>query len=199
MIKNIIFDIGGVVFDDKNNNLTNKFGISKEDAKKITQIAFGKNFIDCMLGKVDIYKYIKDIKNKFPDIKEELEYILNPKYYFETFPINDDVYKLINELYNKGYNLYVLSNNTYASYEYVSNIINLDYFKGFVCSYKEHLVKPDIKIYNLILDRYNLNKDETIFIDDNAFNVEAARSIGIKGIVYKSVEDINYIKETIVK
>ncbi len=190
MIKNIIFDIGGVIFDDKNNNLVNKFNITKTKANEISKIAFGENFNDSMLGLVSANEYIRDMKKRYPDIKDELEYLLTPTYYHETFPLKEDVYKIIIELYNQGYNLYILTNNTKVSYDYVRSKINLNYFKGIVCSYEEHLIKPDPNIYKLILNRYNLNIDETIFFDDNHQNVVSANHIGLKSIEFKQANDI---------
>lgn len=190
MIKNIIFDIGGVIFDDKNNNLVNKFKISEQKAKEIAKIAFGENFNDSMLGKVTAKEYINDMKKRYPDIKEELTYLLEPAYYHETFPLKEDVYKIIIDLYHKGYNLYILTNNTKVSYEYVSSKINLEYFKGIVCSYQENIIKPDPEIYKLILNRYNLNINETIFFDDNHKNIQSANRIGLKSIQFKQPKDI---------
>lgn len=190
MIKNIIFDIGGVVFDDKNNNLVNKFGITKERAKEITNIAFAGNFTECMLGNVSVEDYIAEMVKRYPEIKDELEYILTPELYHETFPLIKETYEIIKELYSKGYNLYVLSNNTEASYTYVSQNIDMNYFKGVLSSYVEHIIKPNPAIYDLILERYNLNKEECIFIDDSQKNVDAANAIGIKSIVFKTPQDI---------
>lgn len=143
-----------------------------------------------MLGKVSVENYIEKMKLKYPDIKEELEYLLDPKYYYETFPLKEDVYKKIINLYNEGYNLYILSNNTEASFKYVSSKINLNYFKGIVSSFTEHIIKPNIEIYDLILERYNLNKEETIFFDDSKTNVSAANSIGLRSVLFTTLEDI---------
>ena len=50
------------------------------------------------------------------------------------------------------------------SYYYINNIINIDTtFDGGIYSYQEHLIKPNPKIYQLLIDKYNLNKEETIF------------------------------------
>ncbi len=193
MIKNIIFDIGGVIFDDKNDSLSNKFNISSKRAKEISKIAFIDNFNECMKGYISSEDYIKSMIIKYPNIKEELEYILSPKYYDETFPLKKDIYNKIVELYNKGYNLYILTNNTKFSYDYIKNKINLSYFKGVVCSYEEHLIKPDTRIYELILNRYNLNKDETIFFDDNYENVESANGIGLKSVIFNGIEDLLFL------
>lgn len=193
MIKNIIFDVGGVIFDDKNNNLVNKFNISEEKTKEITKIAFTNNFQNCMLGYESVADYITTITEKYSDIKYELQYLIDPKFYYETFPLKKDVYNLIIKLYDKGYNLYILSNNTKDSFEYVSSIMNLKYFKGIVSSYQEHIIKPNNEIYDLIISRYKLNKEETIFIDDSSTNIEAATKVGIKSIKFNTIEDIIYL------
>ena len=63
--------------------------------------------------------------------------------------------------------------------------MNIDsLFEGGIYSYQEHLVKPNEEIYKLILDRYNLNKEETIFFDDREKNVLAANKVGLKSIVF---------------
>ncbi|MBQ7105785.1 MAG: HAD family phosphatase [Bacilli bacterium] len=190
MIKNIIFDIGGVLFDDKNNNLKEKFNLSEERTKEITNITFGNNFSECMLGKISVSEYLEDMKKRYPDIKEELEYLLDSKDYPETFPLKKDVYDIVVNLYKKGYNLYILSNNTKDSFSYVSSNMDMNIFKGIVSSYQEHLIKPDEAIYNLIVDRYNLKKEETIFFDDNSKNVLKGNELGIKSIKFNSIEDI---------
>ena len=190
MIKNIIFDVGGVIFDDKNNNLKEKFNLSIDEAKEITNITFGSNFKDCMLGNVSVSKYLEDMKIKYPNIKDKIEYLLDPKLYYETFPLKKDVYDVVINLYKKGYNLYILSNNTEDSFKYVSSVIDMNMFKGIVSSYQEHLIKPNEEIYNLIIDRYNLKKNETIFFDDSSKNVLKGNELGIKSIKFNSVEDI---------
>ena len=94
-------------------------------------------------------------------------------------------------LKNRGYKLYLLTNITDASYNYINEQMNIDsLFEGGIYSYQEHLVKPNEEIYKLILDRYNLNKEETIFFDDREKNVLAANKVGLKSIVFKSIKDI---------
>lgn len=190
MIKNIMLDIGGVLFDDKNNNLKEKFNLSVDEAKEITDLTFGSNFKECMLGNMSIDEYALEMKDKYPEKKEMILYLLNPDNYEETFPLKKDVYDVVVSLYKRGYNLYVLSNNTEDSFKYVSSVIDMNMFKGFVSSYEEHLIKPGEEIYELIINRYNLVKEETIFFDDSSKNVLKGNELGIKSIKFNSVEDI---------
>lgn len=63
-----------------------------------------------------------------------------------------------------------------------------DLFDGIMFSARVKMVKPDSEIFHKILDTYNLNPNETIFIDDIKENAEAARSIGITAIQFISPE-----------
>ena len=102
-----------------------------------------------------------------------------------------DHYDYISKLKDKGYHLYILSNITRESYEYVKSTIDINkVFKGGIYSYQEKLLKPDRNIYELIMSRYHLNKDETVFFDDKQKNVDAACELGIKGILFRTIADI---------
>ena len=57
-----------------------------------------------------------------------------------------------------------------------------DFFKlmdGIVVSGEEHLLKPDIRIYQTLLDRYHLRAGECLFIDDSPANIEGAKKAGL--------------------
>jgi 2-haloacid dehalogenase len=58
----------------------------------------------------------------------------------------------------------------------------LDWFDGIVISGQEGLIKPDARIFQVLLDRYGLQPDETVFIDDHVPNVEAAAQLGMRAI-----------------
>ena len=50
MIKNIILDVGGVLFDDSKQKFTKILNMDIEEVNRICDIAFGKKFKRCMLG-----------------------------------------------------------------------------------------------------------------------------------------------------
>ena len=187
MIKNIIFDIGGVILDDSIQNISDLF---KEDATELWKKAFGKSFKNCLLGNIEVSDYIETFKN---DVDyDKIKYILSKENLNISYPLMKENYEYISSLKDEGYNLYILSNITKESYEYFISIINVDeIFMGGVYSFQEKLLKPDRRIYELIINKYNLNKEETIFFDDRVKNVEVACECGIKGIVFRSIEDIN--------
>ncbi len=57
-------------------------------------------------------------------------------------------------------------------------------FDGVVVSGRERIVKPDAAIFNLLLDRYGLNANACVFIDDNAANVAVAKSVGFIALLF---------------
>lgn len=62
----------------------------------------------------------------------------------------------------------------------------LQWFEGIVVSGDEKTRKPFNEIYQLTLNRYNIKAEESIFIDDNLRNIQAANKLGINGIQFKN-------------
>ena len=99
---------------------------------------------------------------------------------------SEGIISLIQELKQKGYKLYILSNMT-------RHFINNDYkfpifkeFDGIVYSAPIQMVKTDPKIYEYILNKYNLTPNECIYIDDMKTNLAAAARFGINTFHYQS-------------
>ena len=101
--------------------------------------------------------------------------------------------QLIQELKENGYKIYLLSNTSYNYTKFFKEIPGSEYFDGKVVSCELKMIKPELGIYNHLLDKYSLKAEETVFIDNSHSNVEAAMCLGIKGIVfhgdYKEVRD----------
>ena len=73
----------------------------------------------------------------------------------------------------------------------------LSWFDGVVVSGVEGVIKPDPRIFNILLDRYHIPPDEAVFIDDNPGNAAAADSLGIHGIHFRSPELLRRELETL--
>ena len=93
-----------------------------------------------------------------------------------------------------GYGVYVLSNASDKFYTYFENFLPLDYFDGIVVSADIHMIKPDRRIYEFFLSKYNLKADECLFIDDRLENVKGALAVGIEAYEFK--KDFEAIKKT---
>lgn len=60
----------------------------------------------------------------------------------------------------------------------------------YVVSANEHLVKPDHRLFQVLLDRYGLKAEDCIFVDDNPDNVAAANDMGMRGILFTNANDL---------
>jgi putative hydrolase of the HAD superfamily len=93
----------------------------------------------------------------------------------------------LTELKNRGYKVYLLSNYSEDHFRYISK--NFRFFgleNGRVISFEEKVLKPDACIYNILLDRYGLRAEECVFLDDTPANIDGAKAVGMKGIVFEN-------------
>ena len=90
---------------------------------------------------------------------------------------------VIDELKAKGYSIYGLTNWSMETFPQArAHFPILQMIDRYVVSGAEHLVKPDPRLFQVLLDRYGLQAEECIFVDDNPDNVEAACHMGMQGI-----------------
>lgn len=189
MIKNIILDIGGILFDDSKESIEK---VLNKNCDNIYKIAYGNGFKKCILGEMSIEEHINKLKDE--DDFEDISYILRKDNLSKTYPLIKNNYEYIKKLKEAGYNLYLLSNITEDSYNYINDLIDINKtFNGGIYSYKEHIRKPDPKIFELIIKKYKLKKEETVFFDDKEKNIKAAKEEGIKAFVFKNINDIERI------
>ena len=186
MIKNIILDVGGVFFDDSKHNIER---LLKKNCDNIYKKAYGNGFKKCLLGEISVQEHINSLK------KEEefkyINYILKKDNLIESYPLMKDNFEYIKRLKERGFKLYLLTNITEDSYNYINDLININkIFNGGIYSYQEHQIKPNYDIYNLLINKFKLKKEETVFFDDKEKNVIAANNIGIKSFVFTSIDDI---------
>ena len=194
MIKNIIFDLGNVIINYNQNKIINNFTEKEEEIKYIyDEIFHAPEWTLMDLGDITNDEAIEIInkRNEFKYEKLTQEFLHE---WYKKQPINRDIVEIAKILKNNGYNLFVLSNMANQTYEYFKNDEFFSLCTGIVISAHEHVKKPDEKVYRLLLDRYNLNAEECLFIDDDdsGKNYETANKIGIKGrrIMPNQAEDV---------
>ena len=99
--------------------------------------------------------------------------------------------ELIEELKTQRCEIYGLTNWSMETFpEAREHFGILQMIDRYVVSGAEGLVKPDPRLFQVLLDRYGLKAKECIFIDDNPDNVDAARQMGMEGIVFQGAEDL---------
>lgn len=101
-------------------------------------------------------------------------------------PIDDSV-TILHDLKKAGHPLYGLTNWSHETFPFArERYAFFDWFDGIVVSGEEGMIKPDPKLYETLLERYDIDPKRAIFIDDNKHNVEAAEALGIHGIHFHS-------------
>ena len=101
--------------------------------------------------------------------------------------------EILDKLRHAGkHKLYALTNWSYETFPIAQERYELlNWFDGIVVSGIEKMRKPAAAFYNLLLDRYNVNAREALFIDDNKRNVDAAIKLGIDSIHFTTPEDLH--------
>lgn len=99
--------------------------------------------------------------------------------------------ELLIELRVKGYEIYGLTNWSMETFpEAREHFGILQLIDRYVVSGAERLVKPDPRLFRVLLDRYGLKAEECTFVDDNPDNVAAARALGMEGIVFHGAKNL---------
>ena len=185
-IKNIIFDIGGVVTEETGAKAFTH--LSKMEIKVLDNIVFyNKRFNEVITGNLSSKEYTEQLIKENSQYEKEIKEILNPKKQDIYDKINQDVVDLLYKLKEK-HHIYFLSNMIDITYDYLERILND--FDGGVYSFIEHTKKPDEKIFLTLINKYNLSVKETIYFDDKIRNIEVASKLGIKAIKFETIEDV---------
>ena len=188
MIRNIIFDIGNVLTDFRWKEFLEDKGFDEAMVKRIAKASVQStvwNEID--RGVWSMEELMQAFIRQDPEIEEELR----RAYGNITGMVTKRAYAIpwIQELREKGYRVYYLSNFSEKAYEDCADALDfLPYTDGGILSYREKLVKPDPEIYRRLLSRYSLEAQESVFLDDTAMNVEVVERLGIHGICFRTKE-----------
>lgn len=190
MIKNIVFDLGRVIVDLNQNLFIDSLKYEEELSKILKSIYKSEEWLKLDEGIYTLDYLINVFCNKYPEYMEEIRFVIGTEI-SNIFPFKKDSIDFVKELKKEGYKIYILSNTFSESFEYIkSNKDFYDNVSGDVCSYKVNMLKPNKEIYIELLNRYNLNPEETIFIDDKLNNIEAANFLGINGIVFDNIYEV---------
>lgn len=184
MIKNIIFDMGNVLLRYDPEVCLNRFVKREEDRALIRRELFeGPEWVQGDLGHITDEQRFDGVSRRVPqELHTELRQCAE-QWHMCMEPVQG-AKEFCAYAKEQGYRLYVLSNASSSFYQYFPRFAPFEYFDGLVVSCDIHIVKPDIRIYQYLLETYGLAPEECFFIDDMAANVEGAQKAGISGAVF---------------
>ena len=189
-IKNLIFDLGGVILDLSIDTTLNSFaslsGIENSTVKKLFVSSAGfENYEKGGISDAEFRTFVKELY-KIDVSDDKLDESWNAM--LLGFPVRK--LTLLETLKTK-YNVYLLSNTNSIHLEHINNILlprvnhhkSLDdFFHRAYYSHKMKKRKPDAEIFEQVLQEGNFLPEETLFLDDNQSNVEGAGKLGIKTV-----------------
>jgi putative hydrolase of the HAD superfamily len=201
-IKNIIFDLGGVIINldmQRTINLFESFGITNFVSvyNQFTQTELFDRFDK---GLIDEHSFFRSIKNTF-HLKQSVEELKDA---WNAMLLDIPPHRLVKlKMYKNRYRTFLLSNTnethiscfeTYLQREH--KVDNLSpFFEKDYYSCRLGLRKPDKEIFEFVLKKNNLNPEETLFIDDTINHIKGASSAGIRTILLpKGDEFEDYIE-----
>lgn len=190
MIKNIIFDVGNVLVDFCWRELMEDLGFPKDLQGIFEKTVFGSHWWEELdRGIVDEDKVVNMLRKDNSAHFDEFDLIwANRDKLVKPY---DYTAGMIDTLKARGFQVYLLSNYPKTLFELHTKsgcFPFIDKIDGKVVSGFVKLVKPEKEIYEYLLNAYDLKAEECVFLDDRKDNIEAAKTIGMNGILFEGYE-----------
>lgn len=187
MIRNIMFDLGGVIMDIKRENAVAALqAIGMADADNMLGVYGQKGpFLQLEKGEITIPEFRSALRPYISGNPSDDQ--IDDAFCRFLIGIPADRLHQLEQLRSDGYGIYLLSNTNPLMWErFILPEFRKDghdinhYFDGIVTSFEEHAYKPDAAIFNRAAQKFGIKPAETIFLDDSAANCEAARRCGFE-------------------
>ncbi|MGB2579387.1 epoxide hydrolase-like predicted phosphatase [Elusimicrobium simillimum] len=187
-IKNIVFDVGNVFVTWDPYAVFLKYFKNKEEIDAFfKEINFEKMILDMDKG-VTFAECIGEAVEKFPQYQTPLR--AYDREWIDS--ITGEVagtYDMMTALEAAGYQIYGLSNFAREKFDVcAAQYPFANHFKGLVVSSDVGEIKPDEKIYKILIEKYNIKPEESVFLDDRADNIETAKKLGFKTVLFTTAE-----------
>jgi putative hydrolase of the HAD superfamily len=190
LIRNIIFDIGNVLLNFKPEQFLKRFIDDELRIKEfIVNVIKTEVWLKLDRGIISLQEAQDEYLERYP---KEGNLILTFFNHWKEMltPITQNI-QILRELKSNDYRIYFLSNFIKEAFDYVQD--RYEFFTlidGKVISSEIKCVKPEVKIYQSLLEKYRLNPEQCIFIDDVESNLPQAHSLKMKTIHYLKDTDL---------
>ena len=183
-----IFDIGNVLLDYSPRKMVARVIGESKESNYLADVLYSRYYWERLdLDEITIEDEKEDLKNVLPPHLYEKGCLILDKWLEEITPI-EGIGELLAFLKEKGYTLYYLSNicsqflDEAEKHDHIKNL--LKYFDGGVISGPLHIVKPNSEIYYHLFDKYSIDVNDCLYIDDNEKNIEAGRKLGLHSYLF---------------
>ncbi|MDF2556928.1 MAG: HAD-superfamily hydrolase, subfamily variant 3 [Bacillales bacterium] len=186
----LVFDLGNVLMKFEMHDFLSNVLEDKSIVDEVYETIFkSEEWLLLDQGMILIEDAFAIFKERKPHLANEIQFTFD-NWMEQLVPVekNTTYLKVLKEM---GYELYFLSNYHEVSSAYCFD--KFDFFKlfdGGVWSHAVKINKPDRRIYEVLLERYNLTAENCLFIDDVEENCEVARTVGMNAVCYNRHMDL---------
>lgn len=187
-IKNLIFDVGNVLLEYRWYQMLLDYGLSEAEAQTARPLIFENDlWNEFDLGNLPTEEIVDCYCKQLPQYEGILRWFFS---HLELMHVaRPDVWEKVHVLKEKGYRIYLLSNYSKDFFDvHTKGASFMEDIDGKVVSYEVHMMKPDKAIYEYLLQKYDLQPEESVFFDDRKENTEAAEELGIRSYTITSKE-----------
>lgn len=203
MIRNLLFDLGGVIMDIERQNCVDAFerlGLKNADSYFGLYAQTGI-FMDIEDGTATEEQFHAALRGLLPEGTTDAQIDGAFMKFLTGIPV--ERLRALQRLRAEGYRIYLVSNTNPIMWKGMirsefakDGFSREDYFDGMVTSFEARCVKPSPEIFHLVESRFGIRPEETLFFDDSETNVKAAEKLGFKGAVVRpGTEFTDYLPE----
>jgi 2-haloacid dehalogenase len=189
MINTIIFDLGAVLIDWNPHYMYRTIFSDEEEMKNFLATVTTSDWNEEQDAGRSLAEGTEILVQQFPEHEANIRafYIRWDEMLGDAFW---DTVEILKELKDSGkYKIYALTNWSAETFpKALAKFEFLSWFEGIVVSGAEKMRKPTPAFYQILLDRHEINAEESLFIDDNYRNVVAAEKLGIQSIHFTNAE-----------
>ena len=186
MIDTVVFDMGQVLIHWSADLLMSHYDLTEEDRAQLKRDLFATiEWVQLDRGSITEGEALERICRRLPERLHAVARELVCRWW--TWPLRpmEGMEDLIRELDREGYAIYVLSNAGLPLRQYWPRLPGAGCFRGVLVSAEEKLLKPQKEIFGTLLDRYGLEAEKCVFVDDLPANCEGAVNAGMHGCIFR--------------
>ncbi|MBZ2086058.1 HAD family hydrolase [Streptococcus oralis] len=188
----IILDMGNVLLEWNKDKILQGVSDTKKDYLILDKTIFQSGLwerldLGAMTREELVLKVVSMIGSTYQKKVEEV--IWNWPSYIDIYR---EVFPVLSELKKKGHRIFVLSNTSKVFYDLLEDQLSplKELLDGFVLSCDIKAIKPDLAMFKEILDKYQLDPANCVFLDDIEDNTIAAEKLGIRAYQIKKRSDV---------
>lgn len=183
---NVVFDLGGVLLTWKPEQIIRSIFKNREIQKIVMdQIFSHPDWVELDRGTLDKAIAIERAASRTGLPEAEIKKLMELVPY-SLIP-NPEIVDLVHSVKKNGNRVFVLSNMQIECIDFIEQKYPFwDVFDGMVISSRIQMVKPELEIYQHLLEKFDLMIEKTIFIDDIPENLEAASKLGMRIIKFEN-------------